>query len=79
MFKTHPLLSKIDESIVGVPVLAQKLVHLQAASISKILPEIVKKINDRLSSNLAELEKLPKNLTSVARCRGIAGRAHSLL
>ncbi|TKY73290.1 Dynamin-related protein 4C [Spatholobus suberectus] len=66
LFGTHTLLSKIDKSIVGVPVLARKLVQLQAASISKILPEIVKKINERLSSQLSELDKLPKNLASVA-------------
>ncbi|KAI4332437.1 hypothetical protein L6164_017347 [Bauhinia variegata] len=65
LFASHPLLSKIDKSIVGVPVLAQKLVQIQAASISKILPEIVKKINEKLSSHLSELEKLPKVLTSV--------------
>ncbi|KAK7412502.1 hypothetical protein VNO78_03966 [Psophocarpus tetragonolobus] len=66
LFRTHTFLSKIDKSIVGVPVLAQKLVQLQAASISKILPEIVKKINNKLGSYLSELDKLPKNLTSVA-------------
>ncbi|KAI4332438.1 hypothetical protein L6164_017348 [Bauhinia variegata] len=65
LFASHPLLSKIDKSIVGVPVLAQKLVQIQAASISKILPEIVKKINEKLSSHLSELEKLPKVITSV--------------
>ncbi|KAK7303021.1 hypothetical protein RJT34_13920 [Clitoria ternatea] len=66
LFRTNPLLSEIDKSIVGIPVLAQKLVQLQETSISKILPEIVKKINDKLGFHLSELEKLPKNLTSVA-------------
>ncbi|XP_015942838.1 dynamin-related protein 4C [Arachis duranensis] len=66
LFRTHPLLSNIDKSIVGVPVLAQKLVQIQANSISKLFPEIVKKINDKLSSHVSELEKLPKSLTSVA-------------
>ncbi|KAK7303006.1 hypothetical protein RJT34_13905 [Clitoria ternatea] len=65
LFRTHPLLSKIDKSIVGIPVLAQKLVQIQATSISKILPEIVKKINDKLNSHHSELDKLPKSLTSV--------------
>ncbi|XP_027931819.1 dynamin-related protein 4C-like [Vigna unguiculata] len=65
LFKTHTLLSNIDKSIVGIPVLADKLVQLQAASISKILPEIVKKINDRLDSQLANLEKFPRKLTSL--------------
>ncbi|RDX96774.1 Dynamin-related protein 4C, partial [Mucuna pruriens] len=66
LFDSHPMLSKIDKSIVGIPVLAQKLVQVQAMSISKTLPEIVKKINEKLSNNLTELEKLPTNLTSVA-------------
>ncbi|KAG4398832.1 hypothetical protein GLYMA_08G120402v4 [Glycine max] len=35
-------------------------------SISKTLPEIVKKINEKLANNLSELEKLPTNLASVA-------------
>ncbi|KAK7247216.1 hypothetical protein RIF29_42093 [Crotalaria pallida] len=66
LFESHPQLSKIDKSIVGVPVLAQKLVQVQASIISKTLPEIVKKINEKLSFNLSELDKLPLNLTSVA-------------
>jgi len=66
LFNTHSLLSKIDKSIVGIPVLAQKLVQVQAMSISKTLPEIVKKINEKLSNNLSELDKLPSSLASVA-------------
>ncbi|XP_015072243.1 dynamin-related protein 4C-like [Solanum pennellii] len=66
LFSTHPLLSKIDKSMVSVPVLAQKLVRIQASIISKCLPEIVRKINDRLAANLAELNRLPQHLTSVA-------------
>ncbi|XP_027348439.1 dynamin-related protein 4C-like [Abrus precatorius] len=66
LFESHPLLSKIDKSIVGIPVLAQKLVQVQAMIISKTLPGIVKKINEKLANNLSELEKLPVNLTSVA-------------
>ncbi|WVY92802.1 hypothetical protein V8G54_031890 [Vigna mungo] len=65
LFKTHKLLSNIDKSIVGIPVLAEKLVQLQAASISKIFPEIVKKINDKLESQLSKLEKFPRKLTSL--------------
>ncbi|XP_028764696.1 dynamin-related protein 4C-like [Neltuma alba] len=71
LFETHPLLSKIDSSIVGVPVLAQKLVKLQALGISKTLPEIVKKINDKFSFYLSELECLPKNLASVAEAMSL--------
>lgn len=66
LFGAHPLLSSIDRSIVGIPVLAQKLVQIQATSIARNLPEIVKKINDKLTSNLNELNKLPRNMSTVA-------------
>ncbi|CAL5214235.1 unnamed protein product [Lathyrus oleraceus] len=66
LFESHSLLSKIDKSIVGIPVLAQKLVHVQALIISKTLPEIMKKINEKLNNNVKELENLPANLSSLA-------------
>ncbi|XP_030477416.2 dynamin-related protein 4C-like [Syzygium oleosum] len=66
LFDAHPLLCKIDKSIVSVPVLAQKLTQIQATIMAKCLPEIVKKINDKLSANVAELKRMPKNLSSVA-------------
>ncbi|CAB4268295.1 unnamed protein product [Prunus armeniaca] len=66
LFQTHPLLSRIDKSTVGIHVLAQKLVQIQATSIARNLPDIVKKINDKLSSCLSELDKMPKKLSSVA-------------
>ncbi|CAK8578619.1 unnamed protein product [Lathyrus sativus] len=66
LFETHSLLSKIDKSIVGIPILAQKLVHVQAMIMSKTLPEIIKKINERLGNSLEELENLPANLSSMA-------------
>ncbi|KAI5342322.1 hypothetical protein L3X38_010197 [Prunus dulcis] len=66
LFQTHPLLSRIDESIVRIHVLAQKLVQIQASSIARNLPDIVKKINDKLSSCLSKLDKMPKKLSSVA-------------
>ncbi|KAF8038490.1 hypothetical protein BT93_B1131 [Corymbia citriodora subsp. variegata] len=65
LFDTHPLLRKIDKSIVGVPVLAQKLMQIQATIIAKYLPEIVMKINEKLDENRAELKRMPKNLSSV--------------
>ncbi|CAK9136888.1 unnamed protein product [Ilex paraguariensis] len=65
LFETHPLLSKIDKSMVGIPVLAKKLVQIQASIIGKCLPEIDKKINDKQAANISELNKMPKNLTSV--------------
>ncbi|MQM04436.1 hypothetical protein Taro_037240 [Colocasia esculenta] len=66
LFAAHPLLSKIDKSIVGVPVLAQRLVQIQASGIARCLPDIVKKINDKLSLNVSDLDNMPQNLTSVA-------------
>ncbi|CAN0920754.1 Dynamin-related protein 4C [Linum grandiflorum] len=65
LFQTHPLLSKINKSIVGVPVLAQKLVHIQAAIITRCLPEIVTKINDKLDRSVSELNGMPKPLSSI--------------
>ncbi|EOY09967.1 Dynamin related protein 4C [Theobroma cacao] len=66
LFQTHPHLSRIDKSIVGVPVLAQKLVQIQANIIARCLPVIVKNISEKLNANASELERMPKALTSVA-------------
>ncbi|KAJ4969353.1 hypothetical protein NE237_016054 [Protea cynaroides] len=66
LFESHHLLSRINKSIVGIPVLAQKLVQIQATSLAKCLPGIVKKVNDKLSVNVSELNKLPKHLANVA-------------
>ncbi|CAA7040656.1 unnamed protein product [Microthlaspi erraticum] len=59
LFRTHPLLSLIDDDIVGIPVLAQKLMLIQAAMISRCLPEIVRKINLKMETAVVELNKLP--------------------
>ncbi|KAL3652685.1 Dynamin-related protein 4C [Castilleja foliolosa] len=66
LFKTHHLLSRISESMVGIPVLAQKLVQIQATLIVKCLPDIVRKINEKLSSNMEDLNKMPRNMMSIA-------------
>ncbi|KAL0304727.1 UNVERIFIED_CONTAM: Dynamin-related protein 4C [Sesamum angustifolium] len=66
LFETNPQLSAINKSMVGIPVLAEKLVKIQATIIVKCLPEIVRKINDKLSANIEDLNKLPKHLNSVA-------------
>ncbi|KAK1379715.1 Dynamin-related protein 4C [Heracleum sosnowskyi] len=66
LFQAHPLLKKIDKSMVGVPVLAKRLVQIQANIISKCLPDIVKKINMKLNANVSELNNLPRKLSSVA-------------
>ncbi|KAI3837277.1 hypothetical protein MKX03_013000 [Papaver bracteatum] len=66
LFHSHPLLSKMDKFIVGVPVLAQKLVQIQATSIAKFLPDTVKKISEKLNKNAAELDNMPRHLSSIA-------------
>ncbi|KAL5209442.1 hypothetical protein ABZP36_005065 [Zizania latifolia] len=66
LFKYHPLLSRIDASMVGIPVLAQRLMQIQSAIIAKCLPDIVKQINDRLSRSSAELDQMPPDLNNVA-------------
>jgi GTP-binding protein EngB required for normal cell division len=66
LFKYHPLLSKIDKSMVGIPVLAQRLMQIQGTIIAKCLPDIVKQINERLSRSSFELDQMPPALNNVA-------------
>ncbi|CAH1444431.1 unnamed protein product [Lactuca virosa] len=66
LFETHPLLSNIDKSMVGVPVLASRLVEIQSMIISKCLPDIAKKINEKLNASVLELNKLPRVLSGIA-------------
>lgn len=49
LFKSHPLLSQIDKSMIGIPVLAERLTQIQASIIAKCLPDIVKKIDGKLN------------------------------
>lgn len=58
--------SRIDKSIVDIPVLAQRLMCIQAASIAKCFLNIVNKIKEKLNINVSELNSLPQNLVSVA-------------
>ncbi|CAH8388587.1 unnamed protein product [Eruca vesicaria subsp. sativa] len=64
LFKTHPMLSMIDENIVGFPVLAQKLTHIQTTMIARCLPEIVRKIGHKMETADLELKKLPMVMAS---------------
>ncbi|KAG6788255.1 hypothetical protein POTOM_004314 [Populus tomentosa] len=66
LFATHPLLSRIDKSIVGIPALAKKLMQVQATIMAKCWPEIVRKINEKLNGNVTELNRMPKAMSSVA-------------
>ncbi|XP_017221668.1 dynamin-related protein 4C-like [Daucus carota subsp. sativus] len=71
LFQAHPLLKKIDKSMVSVPVLAKRLVEIQANIISKCLPDIVKKINVKLNANVSELNNLPRKLSTIAEAIAI--------
>ncbi|KAJ4806429.1 Interferon-induced GTP-binding protein Mx1 [Rhynchospora pubera] len=66
LFKSHPLLSQIDKSMVGIPVLADRLTQIQASIIAKCLPDIVKKIDDKLNRSMSELNSMPQNLSTIA-------------
>ncbi|KAD4178889.1 hypothetical protein E3N88_27480 [Mikania micrantha] len=47
-----------------------RLVAIQSVIISKCLPNIVKKINERLHASVLDFNKLPRNLTSVSEAMG---------
>ncbi|PHT35245.1 Dynamin-related protein 4C [Capsicum baccatum] len=66
LFQNHALLSKIDKSMVSVPVPANKLVQIQATILSKCLPDIVRKINDKLAVDVAAVNELAQHMSSVA-------------
>ncbi|ESQ29440.1 hypothetical protein EUTSA_v10024158mg [Eutrema salsugineum] len=59
LFSTHPMLSMIDGGIVGIPVLAHKLMQIQGMMISRCLPEIERKINEKMENSVLELNNLP--------------------
>ncbi|KAL1532718.1 dynamin GTPase [Salvia divinorum] len=65
LFQTNPMLARIDKSIVGIPALAARLTAIQANIIVKCLPDIVRKINEKLSGNVDDLNKMPKHMSSV--------------
>ncbi|EEF38338.1 interferon-induced GTP-binding protein mx, putative [Ricinus communis] len=69
--------------MVGIPVLAQKLTLIQATTIPRCLPDIVRNINEKLNANISELNKLPKTMSSVCEAMtalmGIIGAAKESL
>ncbi|KAK9104568.1 hypothetical protein Scep_021412 [Stephania cephalantha] len=65
LFETHPLLSLIVKSMVAIPVLAQKLVKIQASIIGKCLPEIIKKVDEKHTQNVSKLNTLPWKLNNI--------------
>ncbi|KAK9077548.1 hypothetical protein SSX86_005885 [Deinandra increscens subsp. villosa] len=65
LFETHPLVSKIHKSMVGIPALAHRLVQIQLVLMSKCLQEVVNNINERLNTLALDIKKLPQNFTSI--------------
>ncbi|CAH1449548.1 unnamed protein product [Lactuca virosa] len=66
LFEAHPLLSKIEKSMVGIPALASRLVQIQLVIILKCFPDIVDKINEGINILDLELNQLPNNFMSKA-------------
>ncbi|XP_050222083.2 dynamin-related protein 4C-like [Mercurialis annua] len=83
LFESHHLLSKIDKSMVGIHVLAQNLMQIQATIIYRCLPEIMRKVDDKLNANIAELSKMPRTMSSITEAMtvlmGIIGAAKDSL
>lgn len=52
--------------MIGIPVLAERLTQIQASIIAKCLPDIVKKIDNKLNQSMSELNSMPQNLSTVA-------------
>nr|XP_016472410.1 PREDICTED: dynamin-related protein 4C-like [Nicotiana tabacum] len=61
LFETNEFLSKINKSMVSIPVLARKLMIIQVKITST---DIQRKIKDRLNANVTELKKLPSQCFS---------------
>ncbi|KAF3338123.1 dynamin-related protein 4C-like protein [Carex littledalei] len=66
LFNLHPLLSQIDKSMTGIPVLAHRLTQIQASIIAKCLPDIVKKIDEKLHRSMSDLNGMPQKLSNRA-------------
>ncbi|XP_065854682.1 dynamin-related protein 4C-like [Euphorbia lathyris] len=83
LFNNHPLLSRIDKSMVGIPVLAQKLSIIQATIIARCLPGTVRKIDEKLNGYILDLNKMPLTTTSpyevMSTFMGIIGSAKESL
>uniref|UniRef100_A0A3Q7J0M1 Dynamin stalk domain-containing protein n=1 Tax=Solanum lycopersicum TaxID=4081 RepID=A0A3Q7J0M1_SOLLC len=65
-------------AILFIPVLAHKLVQIQANIISKCFLDIEKNINDKLAVNVAALNELPQHSGSVAEALATFMRIQSL-
>ncbi|KAH9291961.1 hypothetical protein KI387_042849 [Taxus chinensis] len=64
LFRSHTQLNKFDEAMVGIPMLARRLMQIQTKRISKCFPDIVKNIEDTLSQRQSELSSLPQQVSN---------------
>ncbi|CAM6129770.1 unnamed protein product [Calypogeia fissa] len=62
LFETHPSLSKLDKSCVGIPSLAERLTQIQANMIRMSLPGIQQQIDKALIDRQRELDALPPSV-----------------
>lgn len=53
--------------MVSIPVLAHKLVQIQANIISKCFSNVVREINDKLVVNVTALSELPQHLSTISK------------
>ncbi|KAK8921020.1 Dynamin-related protein 4C [Platanthera zijinensis] len=54
------------KGISDTPLTLVRLMHIQAQSIARSFPNIVKKVNEKLTTSISELDGMPQNLVSVA-------------
>ena len=77
LFETHPDLTRLDKSMVGIPTLAQKLMDMQAQMVKDCLPKIHKQINAALVSRRHELDLLPKQIQDDRDAGMVFSNVHS--
>ncbi|CAM6129767.1 unnamed protein product [Calypogeia fissa] len=63
LFETHPSLSQLDKSSVGIQSLAERLTQIQANIIRMSLPGIQQQIDRALLERQRDLEALPQGVT----------------
>ncbi|OIT27178.1 dynamin-related protein 4c [Nicotiana attenuata] len=74
LFETHVLLSKMDKSMVHIPVLAHKLVQIQANISSKCLPNVVRRITS-LNEFVQNLGSVAEALAAFMQIRSLAKKS----
>lgn len=77
LFSTHPALINLDKSMVGIPILAEKLMHIQAQMVKDCLPKIRKDMTVTLHSRLRDFELLPKQVKDSGEAGVAFSQVHS--